>query len=99
MLVLGVLQSGSLHGYGILQRIQKSSGELLMIEEGSLYPSLHRMERKGWIKSEWGTSETNRRAKYYKLTGLGKKQVALEEEKWNRLVQAVDSVMSFAGGN
>jgi transcriptional regulator len=98
MLVLGVLQSGSLHGFGILRRIQQTSGELLKIEEGSLYPALHRMERKGWIKSEWCESEAKRRAKYYKLTKLGKKQFVLEEQKWNRLVKAVDSVMSWAGG-
>lgn len=98
MLILGVLQSGSLHGFGILERIQRTSGEMLVIEEGSLYPALHRMERRGWIKSEWGTSDTNRRAKYYKLTKLGKKHSALEKEKWHRLVEAVDSVMSWAGG-
>ena len=99
MLVLRVLQAGPLHGYAILKRIQKSSKDLLTIEEGSLYPALHRMQRRGWIESEWGASETNRRAKYYRLTKLGSKQLTIETEKWERLVTAVAAVMNLAGGN
>ncbi len=98
MLVLKVLSSGSMHGYGIVRRIQSTSNELLTVEEGSLYPSLHRMERRGWIKSKWGLSESNRRAKYYRLTPSGRKQVLLQEDRWQRLVEAVSGVMGFAGG-
>ena len=98
MLVLKVLLSGSQHGYGIVRRIQTTSKEMLTVEEGSLYPALHRMERKGWIKSKWGLSESNRRAKYYRLTPSGRKQVQLEAERWELLVEAVSGVMSFSGG-
>ena len=98
MLVLRVLQSGPEHGYGIVRRIQQSSGDLLVVEEGSLYPALHRMERRGWIEAEWGVSESNRRAKYYRLTRRGAKQVSVEAAKWDRLVAAVTGVMTLAGG-
>src|ERR1700685_754151 len=78
-------QAGSLHGYGIVLHIQKASDELLRVEEGSLYPALHRMEQSGWISSEWALTETNRKAKYYKLTSSGRKQLQQEEEEFERL--------------
>lgn len=98
MLVLRVLMGEPLHGYAIVRRIQRASRDLLRVEEGSLYPALHRMERRGWVQSEWGLSETNRRAKYYRLTKKGRKQVDMEVARWGLLVQAVSGVMSFAGG-
>ena len=98
MLVLRVLTAGSMHGYAIVRRIQESSGNLLVVEEGSLYPALHRMEQRGWIRSEWGLSESNRRAKYYQLTRVGRKQVDVQADRWHRLVQAVTGVMTLAGG-
>jgi transcriptional regulator len=97
LLVLKTLaQMGSVHGYGIAQRIQRVSDDLLRVEEGSLYPALHRLEQLGWISSEWRTSETKRRAKYYKLTPAGRKQLAKAQENWERVVQGVSSVIKFA---
>ena len=98
MLVLRVLTAGPKHGYAIVRQIQRSSGDMLQVEEGSLYPALHRMERRGWIQSEWGLSESNRRAKYYRLTSRGRKQVRVEADRWDRLVEAVAGVMALAGG-
>ena len=98
MLVLKVLRSGSQHGYGIVRQIQRTSKDMLTVEEGSLYPALHRLKRKGWIKSKWGLSESNRRAKFYRLTPSGRKQVELATEKWELLVEAVSGVMAFTGG-
>ena len=98
MLVLKVLADGAMHGYAIVRRIQQSSRELLTVEEGSLYPALHRMERRGWIKSEWGVSEANRRAKYYRLTRAGRKQMDVQAERWHLLVEAVAGVLAFSGG-
>jgi len=94
MLILRVLNGGSTHGYGIAQRIHVLSSEVLKVEEGSLYPSLYRMEQKGWIDSEWGLSENNRRAKFYSLTKAGKKQLEAEKENWDQLVGAIKQVMS-----
>jgi PadR family transcriptional regulator PadR len=97
LLVLKTLaQMGSVHGYGIAQRIQRVSDDLLRVEEGSLYPALHRLEQLGWISSEWRTSETKRRAKYYKLTPAGRRQLAKAQENWERVVQGVSSVIKFA---
>ncbi len=96
MLILRVLNGGSTHGYGIAQRIHVLSKEVLKVEEGSLYPSLYRMEQKGWIDSEWGQSENNRRAKFYSLTKAGKKQLEAEKENWDQLVGAIKQVMSSA---
>lgn len=98
MLVLRVLTAGPMHGYAIVRRIQESSRDLLVVEEGSLYPALHRMQRRGWIQADWGLSESNRRAKYYCLTAAGREQLRAESERWERLVEAVSGVMSFAGG-
>lgn len=97
LLVLKTLaQVGSMHGYGIALHIQRVSEELLRVEEGSLYPALHRIEESGWITSEWRASENNRRAKYYKLTTQGRKQLARQEQSWQRIVQGVDSLLKFA---
>jgi transcriptional regulator len=93
MLVLKTLASGSLHGYGIAKAIRGSSNEALDIEFGSLYPSLKRLEAKGWIDSVWQTSEHNRRAKFYKLTAAGRKHLLREHSKWAEFVSAVGRVM------
>ena len=96
LLVLKTLERGSMHGYGITLHIQRVSSEVLRVEEGSLYPALHRMEQDGWISAEWGASENNRRARYYQLTAKGRKQLAEEEKNWERLTQAVAQVLQFA---
>jgi PadR family transcriptional regulator len=88
MLILKALALGPLHGYGIGQRIAQISGEELKVEEGSLYPGLYRLERRGWIDSEWDVSENNQRAKFYKLTRSGRKQLIIEEKNWERLAGA-----------
>ena len=88
MLILKALVLGPLHGYGIGQRIAQISGDELKIEEGSLYPGLYRLERQGWVESEWDISENNQRAKFYKLTRSGRKQLAIEEQNWERLAGA-----------
>jgi len=93
MLVLRTLRAGALHGYGIAKAIRGASNEALDIEFGSLYPALKRLEAKGWIASAWETSEHNRRAKYYKLTAAGRKQLAREHSKWSEFVNAVARVM------
>jgi PadR family transcriptional regulator PadR len=95
LLVLKTLAPGPQHGYGITLHIQRVSGEELRVEEGSLYPALHRMEQEGWIASEWGLSENQRRARYYRLTPAGRRQLAREEESWQRLTRAVGRVLSF----
>lgn len=96
LLVLKTLARGPMHGYGITLHIQMISKEALRVEEGSLYPALHRMAQDGWIKAEWGTSENNRRARYYRLTPAGHKQLAEEQENWARLTQAVAQVLQYA---
>ena len=88
MLILKALSLGALHGYGIGQRIAEISGDELKIEEGSLYPGLYRLEQRGWVQSEWDISENNQRAKFYKLTRVGRKQLILEERNWERLAGA-----------
>jgi PadR family transcriptional regulator PadR len=100
MLVLKTLEEGALHGYAIARRIQEASRDCLRVEEGSLYPALHRMERRGWIEAEWGLSETNRKAKYYRLRPAGQAQLKAEIAKWNRLVEGISGVLSLlpAGG-
>ena len=94
MLVLQTLQWGAQHGYGIAQAIRAGSGEVLQVETGSLYPALHRLEKQGWIKSEWRASEHNQRAKYYQLTPAGKKQLVSEHTRWNRLTAAIAALMN-----
>lgn len=96
MLILQVLSSGASHGYQIIQRIQQTSEDMLKVEEGSLYPALYRLEEQGWIASEWGASENNRRAKFYKLTAAGRKQLATETTNWARLCQAIGKVLETA---
>jgi len=96
LLILKTLARGPQHGYGIACHIQQVSDEVLRVEEGSLYPALHRIEQAGWISAEWGTSDNNRRAKYYRLTAVGRKQLAKEEENWNQLTRAVAKVLRFA---
>jgi PadR family transcriptional regulator, regulatory protein PadR len=89
-------QAGSLHGYGIVLHIQRASGELLSVEEGSLYPALHRMEQSGWISSEWALTETNRKAKFYRLTAAGKKELQELEDSFEQLVKGVRAMLRYA---
>ena len=92
LLILKALSLGPLHGYGIIQRIRQLSGELLEVEQGSLYPAVYRSEQRGWIKSKWGTNETGRRAKFYTLTKAGQRQLAVEEKNWDLLTLAIAKV-------
>lgn len=96
LLVLKTLSHGAMHGYGITLHIQRVSKELLRVEEGSLYPALHRMEQDGWISAAWRPTENNRRARYYELTAKGRKQLEQEEKNWQKLMQGVASVLEFA---
>jgi transcriptional regulator len=96
LLVLRVLHAGPMHGFGIAQKIHLLSADALRVEEGSLYPALYRMARKGWIEAEWGVSENNRKAKYYQLTKAGRAQLANEQETWERLTSAVSQVLKSA---
>ena len=97
LLVLKTLaQSGELHGYGIVLHIQRASDELLSVEEGSLYPALHRMQQSGWISSEWKLTETNRKAKYYKLTAAGRKQLQEAERSFEQLVKGIRAILRYA---
>src|SRR5215469_1210333 len=97
LLVLRTLSyAGSLHGYGIVQHIQRASEELLRVEEGSLYPALHRMEQNGWISAEWALTETKRKAKYYTLTAAGRRQLEKAEESFDQLVKGVRAVLKYA---
>ncbi len=93
MLVLRTLRGGSLHGYAIANKIQESSEGFLRVEEGSLYPALHRMERRGWIAAEWGLSDSRRKAKYYELTDAGREQLKTKTKTWALLVDAIAGVM------
>jgi PadR family transcriptional regulator, regulatory protein PadR len=96
MLVLKALERGPMHGYGIAEWIHESSADVLRVEEGALYPALHRLELKGVLKAEWGTSENNRRAKYYSLTAAGRKYLAAEREHWSKMSTAIARVMQRA---
>jgi transcriptional regulator len=93
LLILKAVSLGPLHGYGVLLRIQQVSGQALLVEQGALYPALFRLLRQGLLKASWGTSENNRRAKYYELTSAGKKRLKQEAEDWKRLVAAMTSVL------
>ena len=97
MLILKTLQWGSQHGYAIIQAIRVSSNEVLQVETGSLYPALHRLERQGWLSSEWKQTESNQRAKYSQLTAAGKKQLAAEYERWTQLSRAIAGIMNPNG--
>ena len=91
-----IAAQGSMHGYALTAYIQRVSADLLRVEEGSLYPALHRMEQDGWLEAEWGTTEKNREAKFYTITAAGRKQLALEEESWARLRDGVQRVLRYA---
>jgi len=93
LLVLRVLTGGEMHGWGIAQRLSIISQDALQLQEGTLYPALYRMEAKGWIQSEWASSENNRRAKYYRLTKVGRKQLEAQQESWDKLAALVARVM------
>jgi PadR family transcriptional regulator PadR len=95
LLVLKSLEQGPMHGWGITLHIQRISNEVLRVEEGSLYPALHRMEQDGWIASEWGVSDNNRRARFYRLTAQGRRQLRSERQNWERITQAVALVLAF----
>jgi PadR family transcriptional regulator PadR len=96
LMILKTLSREALHGYGIARRIHDSVDDLLRVEDGSLYPALYRMEERGWIKSEWGASENNRRAKFYKLTQAGRKQLVAESSNWERISQAISRILQTA---
>ena len=94
LLILKAVSLGPLHGYGVLLRIAQITGQALMIEQGALYPALFRLVRQGWLSAEWGTSENNRRAKFYELTAAGRKRFREETESWNRLAVAMTSALA-----
>jgi transcriptional regulator len=96
LLILRTLQKDALHGWAIADRIQQISGDVLQINQGSLYPALHRLEHQGWLRAEWKVSELGRRAKYYRLTTSGRRQLALEAREWERMSVAIARVMKFA---
>jgi PadR family transcriptional regulator len=96
LLILRTLALQPQHGWAISERIHQISSDVLLIQQGSLYPALHRLERRGWIKSKWGTSENNRRAKYYELTKTGHKHLELEKDSWEKLTAAVAQVLGAA---
>jgi PadR family transcriptional regulator PadR len=93
LLILRTLALGPQHGWAISERLQQISRDVVQIQQGSLYPALHRLERRGWIKAKWGTSENNRRAKYYELTRTGTKQLTVETESWRKLTVAVTQIL------
>jgi PadR family transcriptional regulator PadR len=96
LLILRTLQSEPLHGWAISERIQQISQEVLQVNQGSLYPALHRLEHQGWIEAEWSISELGRRAKYYRLTTSGRRQLAIEASEWERMSTAIDRVLKLA---
>ena len=93
LLILKTLSRDSMHGYGIAQKIHEAVDDLLKVEDGSLYPALYRMEERGWIKSQWGVSDNNRRAKFYKLTKAGQKQLESQRANWQRISRAVTKIL------
>ena len=96
MLILKTLIRGPMHGYGVAEFIQQTSEDVLRVEEGALYPALHRLEIRGLLAAEWGVSDNNRRAKYYRLTAAGRKQLAAEAERWSRMTAAIGRIMEPA---
>ena len=94
MLVLKTLQWGDQHGYGISHAIRTTSSDVLQVETGSLYPALHRLERQKWVSSEWRKSDANQRAKFYRITAIGKKQLAADFARWNKMVASIESIMT-----
>ena len=96
LLILRALQTEAMHGWAISERIQQISQDVLRVNQGSLYPALHRLEHQGWIKAEWGVSELGRRARFYRLTAAGRKQLELEADQWARLTAAIGRVLELA---
>ena len=96
LLILRTLQVGTMHGWAIADRIQQISQDVLQVNQGSLYPALHRLEHRGWIEAEWGVSELGRRARFYKLTSVGRRQLALEASEWERMSIAIGRVLKMA---
>jgi PadR family transcriptional regulator, regulatory protein PadR len=96
LLILRSVSNEPLHGWAISERLQQVSGDALQVQQGSLYPALHRLERRGWIAASWGTSENNRKAKYYELTNAGRRQLEVERDAWEKLTAAVASVLRTA---
>lgn len=96
LLILKIVALGPVHGYGISQRIQQVSREVLQVQQGSLYPALHRLEKRGWLFATWGESENGRQAKFYRLSAKGRKQLQAEESQWKRLAEAVGLILSTA---
>jgi len=96
LLILRTLQAGPMHGWAVSDRIQQISEEVLQVNQGSLYPALHRLEHQGWIKAEWGVSELGRRARFYQLTAAGRKQLELESKNWDKLAAAIGRVLKMA---
>ncbi len=96
MLILKIVALGPVHGYGISQRIRQISKDVLQVQQGSLYPALHRLERRAWLEADWGESENGRHAKFYKLSAKGRRQLAKEESNWQRLAEAVTLIMQTA---
>ncbi len=98
MLILQTLQWGPLHGYGISQMIARRSSDVLQVDTGSLYPALHRLEKQGWLTSQWRQTESNQRAKFYRLTAAGKRQLTTEQARWGQIVDAIAGIMNAAPG-
>ena len=96
LLILRILSLEPLHGWAVSERIQQISSDVLCVQQGSLYPALHRLERRGWIKARWGTSENNRRAKFYELTKAGRRQLEIERNAWEKLTAAVSRILETA---
>jgi PadR family transcriptional regulator len=96
VLILKIVALGSIHGYAIAQRLQQMSGAVLQVQQGSLYPALHRLEKRRWLRAEWAASETGREARYYTLTALGRKQLDEQRDNWNRLSAAITGVLNTA---
>ena len=96
LLILKVVAFGPVHGYGIAQRIRQISNDVLQVQQGSLYPALHRLEKRGWIAADWGESDNGRQARFYKLSAKGRRQLVAEEKSWNRLSEAVQLILDTA---
>ena len=96
LLILRTLLLEPLHGWAVSERIQQISSDVLCVQQGSLYPALHRLERRGWIKARWGTSENNRKAKFYELTKAGRRQLSIEQDAWQKLTAAVSQILETA---
>ncbi len=96
MLILKIVALGPVHGYGVSQRIRQISQEVLQVQQGSLYPALHRLEKRGWLEADWGESDNGRQAKFYRLSAKGRKQLVAEETNWHRLADAVGQILRTA---